>query len=81
MRAFISHCGLNSVIEAVHAGVPLLCVPLFGDQFYNAAIVEHRRVGVMVDHDTVTREQLVDALTQLTGTDKFELNKLIIINP
>jgi UDP:flavonoid glycosyltransferase YjiC (YdhE family) len=38
MRAFISHCGLNSVVEAVKAGIPLICIPLFGDQLNSEAL-------------------------------------------
>ena len=38
-RLFISHCGLNSVMEAAYYGVPVLALPLSGDQFHNAAKV------------------------------------------
>ena len=29
---FVSHCGVNSVHEALLLGVPVLCVPYFADQ-------------------------------------------------
>ena len=38
-RLFISHCGLNAVLEAVHYGVPILAVPLSADPFHHAAKV------------------------------------------
>lgn len=38
--AFLSHCGWNSVVEAVAGGVAVLAWPLASEQFYNAQLVE-----------------------------------------
>ena len=36
-RLFISHCGNNGQFEALYHAVPIICLPVFGDQLYNAA--------------------------------------------
>lgn len=65
LRLFISHCGLNSVNEAAFEGVPVLCIPLFGDQNYNAAMVNQRRIGRLLAKDKLTSANLRATLHDL----------------
>lgn len=44
-RAFITHGGANSVMEALAFGVPLLLSPLCNDQFHQLHFVERAGVG------------------------------------
>lgn len=47
--AFLTHCGSNSALEAVSAGVPIITWPVLGDQFYTEKLMtEVRGVGVEV---------------------------------
>jgi glucuronosyltransferase len=53
-KVFVSHCGINSVIEAVHNAVPLLCVPFMADQYYNSEALAKRNVAAVVNKDNLS---------------------------
>jgi hypothetical protein len=49
LRTFITHCGQNSLTETIWARVPVIGIPLFGDQLYNAIVTVQRGLGVYLD--------------------------------
>lgn len=73
---FVTHCGWNSTLESVTAGVPMITRPLFAEQFYNEKlIVEVLRIGFGVgakchgerpdDRELVGSPQIENALRRL----------------
>lgn len=57
---FWTHCGWNSTLEAIYAGVPMLTFPIFMDQVPNSKrIVEDWRIGWRVKKREVESESLV----------------------
>ncbi|KAH7712727.1 CRE-UGT-62 protein [Aphelenchoides avenae] len=61
-RVFITHSGMNSVNEASTHGVPMLTIPLFGDQLYNAAIVKKLGVGIHLNVLEISEATVYEAL-------------------
>lgn len=62
VRVFITHGGLMGIQEAVHAGVPIVGIPLFADQEYNIMNCVLKGTAVLVPYDSVTKETLSSAL-------------------
>ncbi|XP_059651072.1 scopoletin glucosyltransferase-like [Cornus florida] len=54
---FVTHCGWNSTLEGVSAGVPMVTWPLFAEQFFNEKLVtDILRIGVGVGAQQWKRE-------------------------
>ncbi|RCV27230.1 hypothetical protein SETIT_5G308100v2 [Setaria italica] len=60
--AFVTHCGWNSTLEGIVAGLPLICWPLYAEQRLNKVfIVEEMKLGVVLrgyDEEVVKAEEV-----------------------
>ena len=70
-RPMINHGGLNSVYEAIYHGVPMVSVPLFGDQFDLFVRIEPRGFAKQVDITTMTGETLLKACVDVLNNRRW----------
>ena len=61
-RLFIGHAGMNGMLEAGYHGVPMICVPFFGDQFENSVAAKHFGVAEILYQEQITENNLVNAI-------------------
>ncbi|RCV17734.1 hypothetical protein SETIT_3G243400v2 [Setaria italica] len=67
---FVTHCGWNSVLEGITAGVPMLCLPLYSEQKMNKVfMVEEAGIGVEVVgwQQGLVRSEEVEARARVTA--------------
>ncbi|XP_048553412.1 hydroquinone glucosyltransferase-like [Triticum urartu] len=67
---FVSHCGWNSALESVAAGVPMVAWPLYAEQRMNAVVLEGS-VGVALRPRARERGEIAAVVRELMeGADK-----------
>ncbi|KAL7206480.1 hypothetical protein ACSBR2_019237 [Camellia fascicularis] len=79
---FVNHCGWNSTLEGVSAGVPMVTWPVFAEQFYNEKLViEILRIGVglgalkwkkKIASGGIGREAIAKAVNQVMVGEEVE---------
>ncbi|KAF8670547.1 hypothetical protein HU200_050573 [Digitaria exilis] len=75
--AFVSHCGWNSTLEGVTAGVPMVAWPLYAEQGVNATVLSEN-VGVALrlraarDDGVVAWEEIAAAVREIMGGEEEE---------
>ncbi|VDD92560.1 unnamed protein product [Enterobius vermicularis] len=47
-ESFVTHGGMNSIVETISIGKPMVVVPIFGDQFRNGKMIERYGTGLVV---------------------------------
>jgi MGT family glycosyltransferase len=72
---FITHCGMNSTLETIKYGVPVIGMPLSADQPLVAIrICDELKYGIRLDPDNFTINQLNDSIDQVLSDGKFKAN-------
>jgi UDP:flavonoid glycosyltransferase YjiC (YdhE family) len=68
---FVTHAGFSGVREALLAGVPMITIPLFGDQQPNAARVAELAAGLNQPVTSISADTMVTCLRRVLGEPSF----------
>ncbi|KAI3921630.1 hypothetical protein MKW92_018829 [Papaver armeniacum] len=67
---FMTHCGWNSILEGLSAGVPMITWPMFAEQFHNENfIAQVLKIGIPVG-----KEKIADVVSRLMGDGEEGIN-------
>ncbi|CAF0983132.1 unnamed protein product [Didymodactylos carnosus] len=62
IRIFFNHGGLHTLAESIHAHIPMIVMPSFGDQYINAAKVQEYQLGLAIHRDTITSLEIAQKI-------------------
>ncbi|XP_050544296.1 UDP-glucosyltransferase 2-like [Daktulosphaira vitifoliae] len=80
VKVFITHGGLMGVMEAVHFGVPMIGIPVFGDQPANIAKCIEKGVAIGLDYHKINEHLLIDSIQTIIKDKKYQLNSKELSN-
>ncbi|KAL4716787.1 hypothetical protein ACJJTC_001943 [Scirpophaga incertulas] len=80
VKLFITQGGLQSTDEAITAGVPLIGIPMLGDQWYNVEHYTYHRIGLRLDMNVLTEDALRKAIYTILGDDSYRQNVIRLRN-
>ncbi|KAJ9601562.1 hypothetical protein L9F63_000305 [Diploptera punctata] len=74
VRLFITHGGLLSTQETVHRGVPVVGIPIFGDQRLNMKKTESLGFGKLLEFRDITENSLLSSIKEVLENPKYREN-------
>jgi glucuronosyltransferase len=66
----MTQCGMQSFQEAVYHGVPMLGIPFFADQKYNAKKIATEQIGLQLPFEEVTKQTLLTSINDILSNEK-----------
>lgn len=72
---FVTHCGMNSTSETIKYAVPIVGVPLEGDQPLNARrACDELQLGIRLDPLKLSADAIADAIDSVLSDEKYAKN-------
>uniref|UniRef100_A0A0N5B9C5 glucuronosyltransferase n=1 Tax=Strongyloides papillosus TaxID=174720 RepID=A0A0N5B9C5_STREA len=79
LSLFITHGGANSIAELSYKGVPAIAVPIFGDQFRNAKLVEKHNIGLVINKQLLkSSDQLTSNINKIISEPQYKKNSFLV---
>ncbi|XP_078531072.1 UDP-glucuronosyltransferase 3A1-like [Lissotriton helveticus] len=73
VRLMVTHGGMNSLMESIYHGIPVLGIPLFGDQFDNMVRAVAKKTGIAIPAVELTMKRFAMSMKQLIEDPSYKL--------
>ncbi|XP_063921674.1 UDP-glycosyltransferase UGT5-like [Zophobas morio] len=74
VKLFVTHGGLLSTTETIYFGVPVLAIPIYGDQKMNAQLAVNDGYGLSLPYKEVNKETFAQNLDEVLNNPKYSNN-------
>ncbi|CAI4221736.1 unnamed protein product [Auanema sp. JU1783] len=74
VKLFISHAGMNSLIETALSGKACIWVPIFADQFQNAGMMARFNSSKILWKTDLKGDNVINTIKEMLGTDSYARN-------
>ncbi|XP_077978251.1 2-hydroxyacylsphingosine 1-beta-galactosyltransferase-like [Glandiceps talaboti] len=75
-KAFIGHGGMNGVYEAIYHGVPMVGMPIYGDNYDNLARLVDKGMCVTLDVKTLSQDKIYNAVSTIIQDKSYKENAM-----
>ncbi|KAF5307254.1 hypothetical protein FQR65_LT06970 [Abscondita terminalis] len=72
MKLFITQGGVHSFEEALNANLPLIGIPIMGDQKANCQELTFKGLGVMLEYKSITKDIFKSAILEVINNPKYK---------
>ncbi len=76
VKVFVTHGGMKGFQESVYHGVPMVVIPMLGEHFRQANLVEYKKLGVAVEWKSINTNDKVlqNAINKVLNNKVYEEN-------
>ncbi|XP_045519961.1 UDP-glucosyltransferase 2-like isoform X1 [Pieris brassicae] len=76
IKLFITQGGLQSTDESINAAVPVIGIPMLGDQWYNTERYKQHQIGIQLDIHAMSEEQFSTSVKSVIEDKSYKTNIL-----
>jgi glucuronosyltransferase len=72
VNIFMTHSGLHSMYDGIYHGIPMVCLPIFFDQYAIAERAVEKGYCLMLDFRTASEDELVNVIEEVASSQKIK---------
>ncbi|CAJ0588397.1 unnamed protein product [Cylicocyclus nassatus] len=76
VKLFIMHGGVNGILEALTRAVPVIVIPVYGDQYHNGRAAEKRGVGKVLLRQDLNENSIRMNIKEMLEDERYKKNAI-----